>query len=208
MTALPRAPRQIRNPVLGPRTCGVVNRYARRNALLEPSDIEQEAALAALEADRTWRTDGGTSRELWQAWLVGLALSRFVAEQRVPVSLPKRKGEPWHEAASAGRVPLMVDVHPTRSGDKSIAHDHPAVAAVAASQWRPIEDRLDDARAMVEVRRLLDAESEAAKAVLLAEERPAVVAERMRLSRAEVYQQTASAVRRLRAAFVGWEVAT
>ena len=171
-----------------------IRRYARRNPWIELGDLEQEAAVAALEAGPRWRPDGGTSRELWEAWIVGLALSRFVAETRVPVSLPKRKGESWQAASAAKRSALWL-----------IAEDgefieNPSVARAAVESFEPLEERLDRERAAAEVRRILDAESEAAKAVLLAEEKSAEVAKRLGLSVRQVYDDTARAVRALRAA--------
>jgi hypothetical protein len=206
MTAFPRAPRQLalffgshRCPHLSPGTLAAVLHYARVAPWLDPRDIEHEAILATLEA----RARGIQISSL----VVARILLRYVAEAGAPVHVPGHMGKAgsrarryYEQATSCERTPVVV----TRATGHH--HDHPDVAAVAASQWRPLEDRLDDARAMVEVRRLLDAETEAARLVLLEQEKPAVVAERMRLPRAEVYQQTASAVRRLRAAFVRMEV--
>lgn len=197
MTAIPR---------LAPGSRRAVATYARRNPYLDIRDLAQEASLAALEAGRTWRT-GGASSDLYEAYAVAQRLSRFVAESRSPVHVPDHKGKVdsedrrrYEEAAMAPRVPVTV-AGPAGSRD---AHE---LVSLAAEQWTHMEDRLDAARAAAEVRRILDAESEAAKAVLLGEEKSASVAERMRMSRAEVYAQTARAVRRLRAAFAGWEVA-
>jgi DNA-directed RNA polymerase specialized sigma24 family protein len=72
----------------------------------------------------------------------------------------------------------------------------------------PMEDRLDAARAAREVRRILDAESEAVKAVLLEQEKSTDVASRLGVPVKRVYLETANAVRRLRAAVAGWELAT
>jgi DNA-directed RNA polymerase specialized sigma24 family protein len=179
---------------LAPGSRVAVRNYAGRNPWLEQRDLEQEAAVAALEAGQSWRQDGGTSRDLWEAWIVGLALSRFVAEQRCPVSLPKCKGESWDVASGAKRVATQVRT------DSGIECEHPAVASFAAEQFEPIEDRLDHEHAAAEVRRILAAESEAARAVLLAEEKSAEVAKRMGLPVRQVYEDTARAVRALRAA--------
>ncbi len=51
------------------------------------------------------------------------------------------------------------------------------------------------------IRSILDGESEAARAVLLEEEKSADVAERLGVPPREVYDQTAHAMRALRAAF-------
>jgi len=167
-----------------------IRNYASRNPWIELRELEQEAAVAALEARRDWRPDGGTSIDLWEAWIVGLALSRFVAETRVPVSLPKRKGEAWAAAASSKRVGLT-----------SMLYEGRPVARFAAEQSDPLEDFIDLERAIAKLRGVLSEQSEAARAVLLAEEKSATVAERTGLSRREVYRQTERAVRALRAAF-------
>ncbi len=182
---------------LSPGSRAVVASYARKNGWLSRDDLYQEAALAALDAASRWRPGSGP-RDLWEARLVALALSRFVAEQRVPVSLPKRKGESWKAAAGATRAPLQM---PAGEDDAAVL-DHPAVASVATASFVPIEDRLDLARAAAEVRRILASESEAARLVLLAEEKSAQVAARLRLPVRQVYEDTARAVRSLRAALV------
>ena len=174
MTCLPRTPE------LGRGASAVVTNYALRNAFIDRRDLEQEAALASLEAAHRWHP-GSAPRDLWESRVVALALSRFVAEARVPVSLPKHKGENWQRAASATRAELDDDV---------------------AEHSQPLEDRLDLARATAEVRRILAAEGEAARLVLLAEERSAEVARRLGLPVREVYDQVAAAMRRLRAALV------
>jgi hypothetical protein len=162
-------------------------------------DLAQEAALAVLEA-RAKRP----GEALAEATIAARELYLFVAESNSPVHLPDHRDEAWKWAASAEREPLEVQRH---GHDGEYASEHRDVAAVAAQQWRPLEDRLDDARAMAEVRRILEAEGEAAKAVLLAEEKPAAVAARLRLSRRQVYKRTARAMERLRAALVQMEVA-
>jgi non-ribosomal peptide synthetase component F len=141
---------------------------------------------------------------------VALALSRFVAETRCPISLPKHKGvkgssngkegkrDRWAEAAAMRRESLIAWMQNGGAAE----YDHPGVAHAAAEQFSPIEDRIDMARAAAEIRRILAVESEAAKAVLLAEEKSAEVAKRLSLSRREVYEQTAQAMRALRAAFL------
>jgi DNA-directed RNA polymerase specialized sigma24 family protein len=172
-----------------------VANYAARNSWLDLCDLQQEAALAALEASRTWRPDGGSTREQREAWVVALALSRFVAEQRCPVSLPKRKGESWRAAASTRRV----DVEADQDGESRPGQDHPDVARVAAERFQPLEDILDTERASAELRRILDEESVAARLVLLDEERSAVVAERLGVPVRDVYAQTKRAMLALRA---------
>ena len=181
-------------PKLSPGSRAALRDYAQRNSWIELRDLEQEAAVAALEAGRRYRPDGGTSTDLWEAWIVALALSRFVAEQRCPVSLPKRKGESWDAAAGAKRSALQV------TGGDGTEHENLALARVAAEAFEPLEHRLDRERAMADVRRILDAESEAAKAVLLAEEKSSEVAKRLGLSVRQVYDQSARAMRALRAA--------
>jgi hypothetical protein len=121
-----------------------------------------------------------------------------VAEQRAPVSLPKRKGESWKAAAGAVRVPLRASAGDDGAGER----DHPAVASMAGACYQPLEERLDLARAAAEVRRILAAESESARLVLLDQEKSAAVAKRMGLPVRQVYEDTARAVLALRAALV------
>ena len=180
--------------ILGRGSRVVVANYMRRNSWLSRDDLTQTAHLAALEAAQGWRANGGSSPEQREAWIVGLALSRFVAAQRCPVSLPKCKGESWQAASSTWRSSLR-DL--SQDGEE---RDNPALACVAAEQYEPLEERLDRARAMAEVRRILEAESEAARAVLLAEERSSDVARRMGVSVRDVYDATAAAMRALREA--------
>jgi hypothetical protein len=175
MTTLPLAP--------GSR-CAVAN-YARRNTWLSLDDLAQTAHLAAIEASRHWRADGGASPEWWEARIVAEALSRFVAEARVPVSLPKSKGSSWTTAAASQRADL--------------ADDLPADAEL-------IEDAIDTSRAVAEVRRILAEQSEAARAVLLAEEKSSAVARRLGVSVRRVYDDTRRTVLALRAALATMEV--
>jgi hypothetical protein len=167
---------------LAPGSRCAIRAYARRNPWLDLRDLEQEAALAALTADH-----------LWEARIVAIALSRFVAEQRCPVSLPKSKGESWQAASATRRAPLTV---PTEAGGE---YELPELAHVSAEHWEPMEERLDRERAHAEIRRILDAESEAARAVLLNEEKSSEVARRMVLSVRQVYDDTLRAKRALRA---------
>jgi len=179
---------------LGPGSRRAVRNYAAINRWLDPRDLEQEAAVVALEAARTWEPDGGTSRDLWEAWKVGLALSRFVAEQRVPVSLPKYKGESWHEAASALRECLEVGL-PGGVGE------NPELARLAVESYEAPENVVDMRRELDAIRRLLDEAEPAARAVLLEEEKSSVVADRMGIPTREVYDRTRRAIVVLRSAF-------
>jgi DNA-directed RNA polymerase sigma subunit (sigma70/sigma32) len=157
---------------------GVVRFYAQRNNWIDIRDLTQEAAVAQLEASQQ-------SAEQWGPRAAALALSRFVAETRAPVSLPKRKGDEWREASASHRAEL----------------DDVGVDGESVDQWEPIEHRLDRERAYEQIRRLLAEECEAARLVLLSEEKPATVAERLGVSVQRVYDQTEYAMRRLRTAF-------
>jgi DNA-directed RNA polymerase specialized sigma24 family protein len=170
----------------------VVAEYASRNNWICRDDLTQEAYVASLEASRTWRPEGGKTRERWEAYLVALALSRFVAEQRSPVSLPKRKDESWHAAASMRRESLTMP----RGSDES-----PEVAAVAADQHEPLEDFVDLDRAVKRLRLVLDGQSEVAWSVLLGEEKSSSVAKRTGVPTRDVYDQTRRAIVALRSAF-------
>ena len=185
----------VQAAALAPGSRAAIRNYAQRNPWLSLNDLSQEAAVAALEAGQRWRPDGGASRDWHEARIVALALARFVAEQRCPVSLPKHKGESWQAASATTRCALQV---PSEGGEE---RENPALARLAAEQCEPLEDRLDRERAHAEVRRIMAAQSEAARAVLLAEEKSAEVAQRMGLSVRDVYEQTAKAMRSLREAF-------
>lgn len=183
---------------LAPGSLRAIRSYSIRAPWLDIRDLEQEAAAASLEAARGWRA-GEAPPELWESRLVAIALSRLVAEQRSPVSVPDCRGKEgsrdranWELAAYAGRAPLTVP------GDDGGEIEHPEVARRAAEAWEPIEDQLDRARALAVAVALLEARSEAARAVVLGDEKPAEVAARLGLSRAEVYDEAARAMKALR----------
>lgn len=181
-------------PDFAPGSRCAVHSYACRNTWIDLRDLTQEASLAALEARRSWRPDGGTSLDLWEAWLVGLALSRFVAERRCPVSLPKRKSASWEAAAASEGVAMEQ----FRGGSEY--REHRELDRVAVEQYEPLDDRIDIERTTRAIRGLMAAQSPAARAVLLGEEKSAAVAGRLGLTRRDVYEQTARAMRALRAA--------
>lgn len=196
---------------LAPGSRVAIRNYASRNRWLPVEDLEQEAALAALEAGRVWKPDGGTSRELWEAWIVAQALSRLVAETRVPVSLPKHKGESWKEAAACRRAevearPYYLEGTSEYATGEPTGEDPKTLARLAFLAWIPMEDRLDAERSAAELRRLMAGEPEVARAVLLGEEKPAVVAERTGTPVARVYAQTLLAMRHLKVALCPREV--
>lgn len=193
---------------LAPGSRVAIRNYASRNRWLPVDDIHQEAALAALEAGRDWKPDRGTSRELWEAWRVAEALSRLVAETRVPVSMPKCKHESWKKAAACKRAPTTASHRGDDGEGMDSTEDHPSLAGLASLAWLPMEDRLDTERASAELRRLMAGEPETARAVLLGEEKPAVVAERTGTPVARVYAQTLLAMRHLKAALCPREVET
>jgi hypothetical protein len=187
-------------------SCRVVLNYARRNEWIDLHDLEHEASVASLEARQSWRPDGGMSRNIWEARLV--ALSRFVAEERSPVSLPKYKGNTWEEASRAQRISIEGNAGGSCNSDNthgetpaSGRRDSPDVARVAAEQFEPLEERIDLARAALAIRRVMDEQSAAAAAVLLGEEKSSAVADRLSMPTRDVYEQTARAMRALRAAF-------
>jgi hypothetical protein len=168
-----------------------IRNYATRNPWIELRDLEQEATVAALEAAQGWRSDRGSCPEQRESWIVALALSKLAREAISPVSLPDAPSVAWGAASSARRAPLRV---PSEDGEE---RDNPALDHAAAEQFEPAEDRLDRARLMAEVRRILDAESEAARAVLLNEEKSSEVARQMGLSVRQVYDDTLRAMRAL-----------
>lgn len=159
----------VAGAALGVQVTGVVRNYSRLNPWIQLDDLKQEAYLASLTSDPGW-----------EPRCAALALSRYVAEQRVPVSLPKSKGASWREAATATRVELDDDL--------------PELAETP-------EDRIDRERALARIRVIMSEQAEAARLVLLAEEKSAAVAARLGVSVREVYHQTRVAMRALRAAF-------
>lgn len=180
---------------LAPGSRVAIRRFAVRNPWIDTCDLEQEAALTALEAGRTWQSGGAASLEWYEARAVSLALSRLVAETRAPVSIPKYCGDTWERATQARGVSLVVQAR-----EDGHAEERPELVEVSAQGHESMEDRLDSAKLLRGLHRLLAKESEAARLVLLEEEKPAVVAKRLGESVAKVYAQTARAVRNLRAA--------
>jgi len=187
---------------LAPGSRCAVHGYARRNPFIDIRDLEQEAAVTAIEASRTWCPDGGSSREAWEAWKVGLVVSRFAAAARCPVSLPKAKRASWEVASASKAVGLSTPANDVGCDENSEADcdESPETARISVESWQPIEERLDRARALATAVELLEARHPAARAVVLDDEKPAEVAARMGLTRAEVYDHTARAMRALRVA--------
>ena len=171
--------------------CAAVRRFARINPWIDRRDLEQEAALAALEARSSWR-EGGVAPDSWEARMMARRLSRFVAENLSPVSLPPGTRS-WEVARRSRSTSDDADVFDRVATDRIDEH------------------RLDRQRMAAKVRQILDEESEAARAVLLADEaeaegpgRPPIsarVAEKLGLTRRQVYRQTEEAMRALRDAF-------
>lgn len=184
----------MRSPTLDicPAAQAAVRNYARLNPHLDIRDLAQEAALQALSGCSDW---------------TGIALLRVVAEQCSPVSLPNRRGRKgsrdranWERAANARRAPLTVRLgHGSEIEHPGGEIEHPGVAQVAADSWEPLEDQLDRARALAVAVAVLEARSEAARAVVLEGEKPAVVAERLGMDVRQVYVQRDTAMRAIRA---------
>jgi hypothetical protein len=130
---------------LSPGARVAIRRYSTLAGCMDRRDIEQEAALATVEARSRWRQDGGASAGTWEARCVAIALARLVGESRAPVSLPKHKGESWHQAAAAVAVPLCLPG--TDGGGDEI--EHPALASAAVARYEPVD--LDRIRAQAAV---------------------------------------------------------
>ena len=158
---------------LSSRSRAVIASYARRNAWCDIRDLEQEAHAAAL-----------TAPPEWQHRAVALALSRFVVAAKLPVTVP---------AYAPSRVWEIAD------SISSAPEDDCDEAAPSISP----EEQLDLARAAARVRAILDEMSEAARLVLLEEEKSASVARRLGLSYRRVTDLTAAARAALREAFAG-----
>jgi hypothetical protein len=163
-----------------PSVRAVCANYARRASWLGARELQQEAAVAMVEAARTWMP-GGAPLGAYQAAAVAKRLGRVLASSRAPVSLHRT------DSAAVG-VPLTrVD-----------GTDTPDVAGVAATSWTSPDGRLDLARAAEEVRRLLWGQHPVAAAVLLEERAPAEVARELRVPARRVYDAVEAAKRALR----------
>ena len=181
--------------MLAPGSRVVIRRYATRSrGVVEICDLEQEAALTALEVER--RPDV-RDRDSYETRAVAVALCKLVAEMRAPVSLPGHMDEAWREAARVRRASLLGR---GQDGEEQ-AEDRRELAQVAAEEWEPAEDVLDRERALERIRSAMAEESEAARAVLLGGEKSASVAQRLGMSVRQVYDRTAEAMERLRAVF-------
>jgi DNA-directed RNA polymerase specialized sigma24 family protein len=178
---------------LAPGSRVVIRRYSTRaHGIVEVLDLEQEAALQALEtASRPDIRD----RDSYETRAVASELCWLVAAMQTPVSLPQHKGETWAEAAACRRAPITGG-----HGEDESAEDHPALAGIAAEAFEPIENVIDTERAAAELHRILAEESEAARLCLLEEEKPQTVAQRLGVAVSQVYLDTARAMRHLRAA--------
>jgi hypothetical protein len=152
--------------------------YARRAAWLDARELQQEAAVAMIEASRTWKP-GGAPLGSYQASAVAKRLGRYLAASRAPVSLHRTE-------SSAVAVPLGRD-----------GRDSPDVAKASAREWSSPDSRLDLARAAEEVRRLLWGKHPVAAAVLLDERTPAEVADELRVTPLTVYRAVCAAKRAL-----------
>ena len=187
--------RERRLLMLAPGSRVVIRRYATRSrGVVEICDLEQEAALTALEVER--RPDV-RDRDSYETRAVAVALCKLVAEMRAPVSLPGHMDEAWREAAGARRASLYG---PGQDGDQQ-AEERRELARVATEAFEPAEDAIDRERALEHIRSAMARESEAARAVLLEGEKSATVAQRLGMSVRQVYDRTAEAMERLRAAF-------
>lgn len=169
--------------------CALAN-YRARASWIDPRDLAQEAALAAL-----------TAEPRWEARAVALALSQFVASARSPVHVPDSRGAEgtptraaWVSSAFAGCAPLTVP------GDFGRERDSPEMQAAAMREYLPIEDAIDTARAVAKVRSIIAEQYEAARAVLLEEEKSSAVARRLGVSVRKVYDDTRRGILALQAA--------
>lgn len=129
----------------------LVRNYARIYWSLDPKDIEQEAAVAALEAKRTWKSGREAELETYIYRAVALALRRFCRKAISPVS------------ASAGYVAKLSGLVADELDPSHMIH-HPNA-----------ESMLDMRRAAAAVCAILD-EIPEAKDVLLLEHKSAEVA--------------------------------
>jgi hypothetical protein len=148
----------------------VVANYSRMAAWLSAMDLQQEAAVATIEAARDWDPARGTLHD-HQARRVALRLRDFIARQDRPVTFGIR-----HKSPVATAVEL----------DDAMPAEPPHI------EWR-----LDLARAAIEVNRIL-AGRPAAREVLLGERNQSDVARDHGLSRWQVVRETMAAREALR----------
>jgi DNA-directed RNA polymerase specialized sigma24 family protein len=153
-------------------TC-IARRYGRLVAWLDARELEQEAAVAMLEAQRTWRAGGGANLATYQTRAVVFRLKRFVDRERSPVS------------ASTNYVPNLRGL--VRADVRAIDDE------IAPHTTLRIEDHLDLQRAADELRAIMAMQSDGAREVLLGETKPAQVAHDLGLPVATVYRQTQAA---------------
>ena len=153
----------------------IARRYGRLVAWLDVRELEQEAAVAMLEAKRTWRADGGANLATYQMRAIAIRLKRFVDRERSPVSassnyLPNLRG-----LMRADVRCLDTEADPCARGD----------------------GHLDMQRAAEELHAIMAMQPAGARAVLLGEDKPAKVARDLGLPVATVYRQTQAARRSL-----------
>ena len=152
----------------------IVANHTRRAPWLGAGDLQQQAALVMMECSSTWRPALGPIKP-YQAAAVDRRLYRYVAEQRSPVQAYTGTK---HTPTGATRVD---------------------VAAIEGHGYHaPDADDMDMMRAAREVRAIMAAQTEAARLVLLEEEKPAQVASILGIPIDRVYQQTRAAKRALR----------
>lgn len=78
---------------------------------LELDDLRQEAWVAVLEAERTWRPDGGASLGTYTSRAASRRLRRFIWEQRAPVTGPQHRPEALRGISRAPEVVLADRSH-------------------------------------------------------------------------------------------------
>lgn len=96
----------------------VARRYAAKCWWADLNDLRQEAWVAVLEAEQTWRPDGGASRATYAHRAAVLRLRDYLWRASKPVTGPRGRGErlrglraapdavlTWHEAPD----PLEVE---------------------------------------------------------------------------------------------------
>lgn len=150
----------------------MINNYHRAFRWLDTEDLEQEAAVTALETSRSWRP-GGAPLDAYQARAVAYSLRRYTKRAASPVSASAR---------------YVGDLDCTRRESTDWM-----------DQMSAEEFDLDRARAIDEVRSIfagMDA-GHLAVGVLLEERKPAEVARLEGVDVELVYRTTAQARRRI-----------
>lgn len=161
-----------------------INRFARIASWLESEELRQVAAVAAIEAERTFAPTRGASFATYQARAVQFALSHHVDKMRSPVS------------ASNGALKHLRGLIATPLQGMGMDYEEAAQETTLPTAIPALEQDLDIEAAKLRLRAIISLMPAAAQ-VLLHEQKPALVARKLRMRVSLVYSQTRNLKRRL-----------